>query len=289
MFDGAKTVRNTSNVHDTPLSSHWWTLSGRQIQEILEVDYRSGLSAEQVRKHRASYGTNALVELKRASIIALMLEGIKEPMMVLLLSVAVLSFIFGESVEAFVMIFVVVAYVSVEFVNKLRTDRTMARLRELTQPTTKVIREDRVQEIPTADVVVGDLIIVSAGVRIPADARLVESSGLLVNEAALTGESLPMRKEAEARALPCACTGGIYMTFLSLIAESAFKLAYLLVYNIIFVIPLAVILLVFSSKQAILRFRKMLAANAAKTTLILGILMTAVGLTLLIAIWLGVQ
>ena len=159
------------------LPNHWWTLSEQQIQNTLAVDYDNGLSTEQARKHRVSYGANAITESKPASIATLLLEGVKEPMMVLLLSIAALSLIFGETVEAAVMIFVVAVYVSVEFVNKLRTDRTMARLRELTQPTTKVIREGRMQEIPTTEAVVGDLIIVSAGVRIPADAKLIESSG----------------------------------------------------------------------------------------------------------------
>lgn len=88
---------------------------------------------------------------------------------------------------------------------------------------------------------------------------------------------------------PCACTGGVYMTFLSLIADSPIKIAYLLAYNLVFIIPLTAILMVFSSRQAILRFRKMHAANAAKTTLALGILMTIAGAALIIAIRLGLQ
>jgi len=88
---------------------------------------------------------------------------------------------------------------------------------------------------------------------------------------------------------PCACTGGVYMTFLSLIADSPLKIAYLFAYNGVFIIPLTAILLAFSSRQAIVRFRQMHARNAAKTTLLLGTAMTVVGLLLLIAIGLGVQ
>lgn len=86
---------------------------------------------------------------------------------------------------------------------------------------------------------------------------------------------------------PCACTGGVYVTFLSLIASSPLKIPYLLAYNLVFIIPLTAILLVFSSKQAIIKFRKMHAENAAKTTLLLGIIMTVVGATLIAAIRLG--
>jgi len=88
---------------------------------------------------------------------------------------------------------------------------------------------------------------------------------------------------------PCACTGGVYMTFLSLIADSPLKMAYLLAYNLVFIIPLTAILLVSSSRQAIVQFRKMHTRNAAKTTLLLGVVMAAVGVLLLIAIGLGVQ
>jgi hypothetical protein len=88
---------------------------------------------------------------------------------------------------------------------------------------------------------------------------------------------------------PCACTGGVYMTFLSLIADSPFKIAYLLAYNAVFIIPLATILLAFSSRRALLRFRRMHTANAAMTALILGVVMTIAGIALLVAISLGLQ
>jgi len=86
---------------------------------------------------------------------------------------------------------------------------------------------------------------------------------------------------------PCACTGGIYVTFLSIIASSPLKIPYLLAYNLVFVIPLTVILGVFSSRQAIIRFRRMHAENAAKTTLLLGMVMMVAGATLVAAIRLG--
>lgn len=88
---------------------------------------------------------------------------------------------------------------------------------------------------------------------------------------------------------PCACTGGVYMTFLSLVADSPLKIPYLFAYNLVFIIPLIVILVVFSSRQAILHFRRMHAENASKTALILGIVMTTVGTALLTAIALGVH
>lgn len=109
--------------------------------------------------------------------------------MLLLLAIALLSLLFGKSIEAMVMVFVVAAYISVEFINKYRSDRIMAHLRALTQSVTKVIRGGKFIEVPTEDVVVGDIVVLSEGVRVLADLRLLESSGLVINEASLTGES----------------------------------------------------------------------------------------------------
>lgn len=125
---------------------------------------------------------------------SLIFESVKEPMMLLLLAIALLSLLFGKSIEAMVMVFVVAAYISVEFINKYRSDRTMARLRALTQPVTKVLRAGKFIEVPTEDVVV-----LSKGVRVPADLRLLESFGLVINEASLTGEPLPVQKDAQVK------------------------------------------------------------------------------------------
>ncbi len=88
---------------------------------------------------------------------------------------------------------------------------------------------------------------------------------------------------------PCACTGGVYVTFLSLIANSPLKFVYLIAYGLVFVIPLTVILMAFSSRQAILSFRKMHAENAERTQLILGIAMTISAIILLLVVRLGLQ
>ncbi|OGH41314.1 MAG: hypothetical protein A2965_01675 [Candidatus Levybacteria bacterium RIFCSPLOWO2_01_FULL_40_96] len=176
----------------------WWSQPINQLIKTFNLDVAKGLSQKQEKENRVSYGTNTLTEIKPTSVGELILEGIKEPMMIVLLSIGGISLLFGKPVEAIVMVFVVAAYIGVEFINKFRTDRTMARLRELTEPTTKVLRDGKQQEIQTSEVVVGDVIILSEGVRVPADMRLVESYGMIVNEASLTGESLPVNKDAKA-------------------------------------------------------------------------------------------
>lgn len=175
----------------------WHSLSLEDLIKTIGVNPKQGLSPDRVEKNRSLFGSNAFQENRPMSPCRLILEGIKEPMMALLLSIAAISFLFNKPIEAIVMIFVVMAYITVEFINKFRTDHIMTRLRELTQSLTQVIREGRPQEIKTIDIVVGDIVILTPGMRIPADIRLIESVGLITNESSLTGESLPVKKNAQ--------------------------------------------------------------------------------------------
>src|SRR3972149_4043256 len=176
---------------------NWSSQPLNKLIKTLDINKDGGLTSSQVKENKVSYGANTRTEIKPAGVAELILEGVKEPMMIVLLSIGGISLLFGKPVEALVMAFVVAAYIGVEFINKFRTDRTMASLRELTEPTTKVLRDGKHQEIPTGEVVVGDVVILTEGVRVPADIRLIESFGLIVNEASLTGESLPVKKDVE--------------------------------------------------------------------------------------------
>lgn len=185
-------------MNDEIYTSAWWSIPQDKILSLLHVVPQQGLSDSQIIEYRKKFGTNTFMESKQKNIFSLIVEGIKEPMMLLLLSIALLSLIFGKIVEAIAMIFVVAAYVSVEFINKYRTDAIMTRLKNLSKPTTKVIRNGVVTEIKTSEIVIGDILILSEGVLVPADARLLSAHGLIVNEASLTGESLPVEKNVDA-------------------------------------------------------------------------------------------
>src|SRR3990167_11323961 len=176
----------------------WWTIPQSSILTMFSSDATNGLSSETVEKSRDTFGANTIDEVKPTGALELILDGVREPMMIVLLSIGALSFVFGKAGEAVVMVFVVAAYIAVEFVNKYRTDRTMTQLRKLTSLSAQIIRDGKRQEIATAEIVCGDIIVLTEGSRIPADARLVESFGLSINEASLTGESLPVEKKADA-------------------------------------------------------------------------------------------
>lgn len=180
------------------LPDRWWARPAGELLQALDVNPDRGLTPDQVAKKREEYGSNRLEDTGPTSLWTLLWESVKSPMMVLLLSIAVISLALGQFREAVVMAFVVAMYVGVHLLNKARSDRTMARLREVQAPKTLVLREGEQQEIPIEEVVVGDILPLRSGSRVPADARMISAVGLIVNEGALTGESAPVQKQADA-------------------------------------------------------------------------------------------
>lgn len=193
---------NTPNSNAT----QWLHMSKQQLLTALQVNPAIGLTNEQVATSRRQYGSNIVTPVQPMSTGALLLEGIKEPMMVLLLSIAAISLLFKKYTEAIAMLFVVAAYITVEFINKHRTDQIMTKLRTITAPTTRVLRAGAITNIPSNDIVIGDMLIITEGTIVPADARLITAVGLLVNEAALTGESSAISKNSEDTATHNLCT-----------------------------------------------------------------------------------
>ena len=124
-------------------------------------------------------------------------ESLVEPLQLLLLAVGVLSAVFGELRDAIAIFVVIAAVVIIETVTELRAERALAGLRALTAPVSRVRRDGRLCELPTAELVAGDVIEVEAGDLVPADARLLSAQELRVNEATLTGEAAAVDKHPD--------------------------------------------------------------------------------------------
>jgi magnesium-transporting ATPase (P-type) len=191
-----------SNPQAQNPSDHWWARPPEELLQTLSVDADRGLSADQAAQNREHYGSNRLEDTEPTSQWALLWESVKSPMIVLLLVIAGISLALEQFREAVVMVFVVAMYVGVHLLNKARSDRTMAQLRAVQAPKTMVLRTGEQQEIPIEEIVVGDVVPLQSGSRVPADARLLSSVGLIVNEGALTGESAPVHKQANAEITP---------------------------------------------------------------------------------------
>ena len=176
----------------------WWALPIDDLTDRLGIDPSAGLDPGRVEEMRSLYGRPVIRGTEPKGMAELLWESITSPMMLLLLAIAGISAALRQFRAAVVMVFVVLCYIGVELINKRRTDRTLARLRGLQRPQSTVLRSGKRIEIPIDEVVVGDVLPLSPGSSIPADARLISSVGLLVNEAPLTGESTPQPKDARA-------------------------------------------------------------------------------------------
>jgi P-type Ca2+ transporter type 2C len=124
-------------------------------------------------------------------------ESLVEPLQLLLIAVGVLSLVFGEARDAIAIFAIIALVAAVEAISEERAKRALRALRELSAPTATVRRDGSVRSIPPQELVIGDVLVIEAGVKIAADARVVESDGLVTNESALTGEAMPVAKGPE--------------------------------------------------------------------------------------------
>ena len=171
----------------------------RELQEIIQsgVNPEIGLTDQEAERRLSQYGTNRLTEETEIRFLAILKEEITEPMILLLIAVGVLYSILGSITDALTIIAVIIILVIVEVWNEYRAKRSIAALKKLAPLTTLVLRNGQLRELQTALLVPGDVITLKTGQRVPADARLLSSFGLAVDEASLTGESFPVPKDAD--------------------------------------------------------------------------------------------
>jgi Ca2+-transporting ATPase len=168
-----------------------------EISARLGVDPASGLNDEVAHNRFLVFGPNRLTAQKQETVWDIFLEEIREPMILLLLITGVLYGIWGELEDTLTIFFVILALVSAEVLNERRAKQAIGALIKLSEPTSPVIRGGQHREIQADHIVAGDVIVIEAGRRIPADARLTEAYGLAVDESALTGESVAVEKEPD--------------------------------------------------------------------------------------------
>ncbi len=171
----------------------WHTLDPANVLDQLDTG-PGGLSAPEQARRRERYGANMAAEGKRDSVVAELLESLAEPLQLLLIAVAVLSAVFGQLSDAVAIFVVIVAVVVVETVTELRASRAIDALRSLSAPSARVLRDGKVAEVPAADLVPGDVLVIEAGDIVAADARVLAARGMRVDESSLTGESQPVGK-----------------------------------------------------------------------------------------------
>jgi Ca2+-transporting ATPase len=172
----------------------WYQVDVEQAIKTLESDLHHGLNDEQVKEKRSKFGLNELEEEAGKSIWAMFFDQFKEYLVILLFIAAVVSGILGEWVDSIVIMAIVILNAFIGVFQEYKAEKSLAALKRLSAPLAKVIRNGHVKSIPAQELVPGDVIILEAGDFVPADARLIEAVNLKIEEAALTGESVPSEK-----------------------------------------------------------------------------------------------
>ncbi|MDQ1276215.1 MAG: P-type Ca2+ transporter type, partial [Euryarchaeota archaeon] len=154
----------------------------------------TGLSSGETEIRLQKYGKNELKEEEKTSLVKLFLSQFKSFLIIILMVAALVSALLGELVDAFVILFTVFLAGVLGFVQEYRAEESIKLLKSLTSPEALVIRDGKEVKVPSSLLVPGDVLVLQAGDRIPADARLLEAQSLKIDEASLTGESVPVEK-----------------------------------------------------------------------------------------------
>ncbi|MEM3369766.1 MAG: magnesium-translocating P-type ATPase [Candidatus Micrarchaeia archaeon] len=168
--------------------------SPEEMLSNLNLKLETGLTAKEVKQRVSFYGKNELTKKKKNPLLIEFLSGFANPMTIILLIAGAVTGILGEMINTIIIYVMVLLSVIMDFVQKYRAEKAAESLKKRVATMVDVIRDGRKEEIHVADVVPGDVIMLSAGDIVPADARVISAKDLFVDQSALTGESFPVEK-----------------------------------------------------------------------------------------------
>lgn len=164
---------------------------------VLGTDKDRGLNSREAMERRAKYGANKLKDQEKKSVGQMIIEQLNDPLILILLVAMAISVMLCEFGDAIIIVAVVVLNAAVGIIQEGKADRAMEALRKISSPQANVLRDGVRVRIPAEELVQGDIVLLEAGNMIPADVRLIETIGICVEESTLTGESVPVEKDAD--------------------------------------------------------------------------------------------
>ena len=162
----------------------------------LQTDAERGLNAAKVAERRAKYGPNRLKDQEKKSLAERIAAQLNDPLILILMVAMAISMMLNEFGDAIIIVAVVALNAAVGIIQEGKAGRAVEALKQISEPRTTVLRDGAHHNIPAQELVPGDIVVLEAGNRVPADLRLIESIGLFAEESTLTGESVPVEKEA---------------------------------------------------------------------------------------------
>ncbi len=167
-----------------------------QALQELQSDAHVGLTSQEAAARLQRYGPNELKEKPRPGFLARLLDQFKDFLIIILIVAAVISLLLGEWIDALAILAIVALNATLGVVQESKAEAALAALKKMAAPSARVIRDGHPENVPAGLLVPGDLVMIEAGNYVPADLRLVESVNLKCEEASLTGESVPVNKDA---------------------------------------------------------------------------------------------
>lgn len=172
----------------------------KQLEEVikeLNTNTKTGLTTKEVKKRQAEYGSNELQQKKKKTIGKMILEQLTDKMIIILLIASALSFLLGEKIEGFVILFIISINIVISVIQEKKASNALEALKNMNAPHSLVLRNGKLEKILASELVPGDIVHLEAGNIIPADIRWIEEHNILVDESALTGESVPVEKDKD--------------------------------------------------------------------------------------------
>lgn len=185
------------NLKTNHTLKNWWLQSEQEVIRNLATDSHRGLSKHEAQKRLQEFGPNQLLEQQKVSFLHLFFDQFSSLIVWILIAAAIIAGVLREWIDAFAIIAIVILNALLGFFQEYGAEKSLAALRKMIAHSSKVIRDGKLRKVPSKEIVPGDLILVKAGDHIPADGRFIQSFGLSTQEAALTGESIPIHKTAD--------------------------------------------------------------------------------------------
>lgn len=175
----------------------WYTRTPDEAIQFWQTSFADGLSTAEVKIRLEKFGFNELAEKEKIPWWKRFLAQFQDFMVLVLLGATLISALLGEYADAVTILIIVLMNAVLGFIQEYRAEQSLSALKKLASPTARVIRNSMVQQIPARELVPGDILVLEAGDKLAADGRLINVHNLEVEEAALTGESMPVRKVAD--------------------------------------------------------------------------------------------
>ena len=172
----------------------WYTRQAREVLSYWQTDQDEGLTSGEIKNRLNKFGHNEMIEKQKPAWWKLLLSQFQDFMVLVLMAATLISAFLGEYADAITILIIVIFNAILGFVQEYRADKSMDALKKMVAPTAHVIRNGILQQIKARELVPGDIMALEAGDKIAADARLIDVQNMEVEEATLTGESLPVRK-----------------------------------------------------------------------------------------------